>query len=62
MHPLLAAFLKITAVVTIAIVVLLLIGFLLKIVLVAAVIAAVAVAGFFLYSVIRRRSNMPVIR
>lgn len=61
-NPLLALFLKLTAVVTLAIVVLVIAAFLLKIVLVAAFLAALGVAGFFLYSLIRRRSNLPVIR
>ena len=62
MHPYLATFLKLTAVITIGIVLLLLVGFLLKIVFVAAIIAAIAAAGFFVYTLVRRRSNMPVIR
>jgi Flp pilus assembly protein TadB len=62
MHPMLALFLKLTAVVTVAIVVLVVAWHLLKIILIAAVIAAVAVAGFFLYNLVRRRSNSPVIR
>jgi hypothetical protein len=61
-HPLLATFLKLTALVTIGIVVLVLLGILLKIVLVAAVVAAVAVGGIFVYSLIRRRNRLPVIR
>jgi hypothetical protein len=62
MHPYLAVFLKITAVVTIGIVALLIVAFLLKIVFVAAIIAAVVAAGFFLFTYLRRRSRMPVIR
>jgi uncharacterized membrane-anchored protein len=62
MHPFLATFLKLTAVVTIGIVALVIAAFLLKIVFVAAVIAALVVAGFFVYTVFRRRTSMPVIR
>jgi uncharacterized membrane protein required for colicin V production len=61
MHPLLTLFLRLTAVITIAIVVLVVAGFLLKVALVAAFIAALAVGGFFLYNWIRR-SKLPVIR
>jgi hypothetical protein len=61
-HPMLALFLKLTVIVTVAIVVLIVAAFLLKIALFAAVVAAIAVGGFFLYSLIRRRSNFPVIR
>ena len=62
MHPYLAVFLKITAVVTIGIVALLIVAFLLKIVFVAAIIAAVVAAGFFVFTYFRRRARMPVIR
>jgi hypothetical protein len=62
MNPMLALFLKLTAIVAVAIVVLVVAGYLLKVVLIAAMIAAVAVGGFFLYSLVRRRSNFPVIR
>jgi hypothetical protein len=62
MNPALALFLKVTAIVALAIVVLVVAGFLLKIVLIAAIIAAVAVGAFLLYNLIRRRSNFPVIR
>ncbi len=61
-NPLLALFLKLTAVVTAAIVVVVIGFFILKIVFVAAVIAAIGVGAFFLYSLFRRRSNYPVIR
>jgi len=61
-NPLLLLFLRLTAIVALAIVVLIVAGFLLKIVLIAAVIAGVAVGGFFLYNLIRRRSNFPVAR
>jgi uncharacterized membrane protein len=61
-HPMLGLFLKLTAIIGVAIVAIFVAAFLVKIVLVAAVIAAVAVGGFFLYNLIRRRSNYPVIR
>jgi hypothetical protein len=61
-NPLLLLFLRITAVVALAIVVLIVAGFLLKIVLIAAIVAAIAVGAFFLYNFIRRRSNFPVAR
>lgn len=62
MHPLLATFLKLTALVTIGIVALVVLAFLMKIVLVAAVVAAVAAGGIFIYSLLRRRHGLPVIR
>jgi len=62
LNPTLRLFIKLTAIVTIAIVVLIVAAFLLKIVLVAAVLAAVGVGGFLIYNLIRRRSNFPVIR
>jgi hypothetical protein len=62
LNPTVTLFLKLTAIVTIAIVLLVVAVYLLKIVFVAAVIAAVAVAGILLYNLIRRRSNFPVSR
>jgi CHASE2 domain-containing sensor protein len=62
MNPLLAVFLKLTALVAIGIVALVVAGFILKIVVVAALIAALVIAGFFVYSFFRRRSRLPVIR
>jgi hypothetical protein len=62
MNPMLALFVRLTLIVTAAIVVLVIAGFLLKIALIAAVIAAVAVGGFFVYNRITRRSRLPVIR
>lgn len=62
MNPTLAFFLKLTAIVAVGIVVLIVALFLLKILFVAAVIAAIAAGGFFLYNLVRRRSNYPVIR
>lgn len=62
MHPLLATFLKLTALVTIGIVALVVLAFLLKIVVVAAVVAAVIAGGIFVYSLLRRRNGLPVIR
>jgi len=61
-NPMLALFLKLTAVVALAIVVLIVAAFLLKIVFVAAVVAAIAVGVFLIYNLFRRRSNSPVIR
>jgi hypothetical protein len=62
LNPTVALFLKLTAVVAVAIVVLVVAGYLLKIVLVAAIIAAVAIGGILLYNLVRRRSNLPLIR
>lgn len=62
MHPAAMLFLKLTALVAIAIVVFVVTGYLLKIVIVAAVIAALLLGGYWLYSAIRRRSSHPVIR
>jgi hypothetical protein len=61
-NPLVLLFLRLTAIVAVAIVVLIVAGFLLKIVLIAAVVAALGVGAFFLYNLIRRRSNYPVVR
>jgi hypothetical protein len=62
MHPFLATFLKLTAVVTIGILALVIAAFLLKIVFVAAIVAALVAAGFFVYTIFRRRAGLPVIR
>lgn len=62
MHPFLATFLKLTAVVTIGILALVIAAFLLKIVFVAAIVAALVAAGFFVYTILRRRAGLPVIR
>lgn len=62
LNPTLALFLKLTAIVTGAIVLLVIAGYLLKVVFVAAIIAAVAVGAILLYNFFRRRSNFPVIR
>ncbi len=61
-NPTLAFFLRITVVVAVALVALVVAAFLLKVVFVAALIAAVIFGGFFLYNLIRRRTNYPVIR
>ena len=61
-NPLLALFLKLTAVVAVAIVALIVAGYLLKIVFIAAVIAAIVIGAFFLYNLFKRRSNYPIIR
>jgi hypothetical protein len=60
-HPMLALFLKLTAVVAIAIVSLIVAAFLLKIVIVAAIVAAVIFGGFLVYSLFKR-SQLPVVR
>lgn len=62
LNPMISLFLKLTAVVAIAIVVLVVAGYLLKIVLIAAIIAALVVGGFFIYNLFRRRSNSPMAR
>jgi hypothetical protein len=59
MNPTLAVFLRITAVVAVAIVALVVAGFLIKIFIVAAAIAALVVAGLLVYSFFRR-SRYPV--
>ncbi len=61
-NPLLALFLKVTAAITIAIVLLVMLWHLVKIVLIAAVIAAFVVGGLLLYNLVRRRSKTPAIR
>ena len=53
-------FVRITAVVAVAIVALVLVGFLVKIVFVAAIIAAFVFAGLAVYNVFRRRRSAPV--
>ncbi|MGA8575514.1 MAG: hypothetical protein WB609_07500 [Candidatus Cybelea sp.] len=62
LNPMLSLFLKSTAVVAIAIVASILLWNLLKIVVIAAVLAAIGVGVFYIYSFIRRRSKLPVIR
>jgi hypothetical protein len=62
LHPTVSLFLKLTAVVAVAIVVLLVTGYLLKILIVSAAIAAILLGGFFLSGFIRRRQKLPVIR
>lgn len=62
MHPMLALFLKLTALVTLGIVLLVVAAFLLKIAILAAIVAAIAVGGYFLYNMVRRRHKYPVIR
>lgn len=61
MNPTLALFLRLTAVVAIAIVALILAAFLLKIVIVAAVVAAIIFGGFFVYNLFRKAKS-PVVR
>jgi hypothetical protein len=62
MHPMLALFLRLTAIVAGAIVILVVAAFLLKIAIIAAIIAALILAGYFLYTFFRRRSKLPVTR
>ncbi len=62
MHPTVALFLKLTALVAVIIVVFVVTGYLLKILIVAAVIAAVLLGGYWIYSAFRRRSSHPVSR
>ena len=62
MHPMLALFLKLTAAITIAIVVLWILSKLVMIAIVAAAIAAVLLGGFFLYNLFRRRTKLPISR
>jgi hypothetical protein len=62
MHPMLALFLKLTAAITIAIVVLWILSKLVMIAIVAAAIAAVLLGGFFLYNLFRRRPKLPISR
>lgn len=61
MNPTLALFLRLTTIVTIAIVALVVAAFLLKIAIVAAIIAAIGVGAFFIYSKLRGR-RYPVVR
>lgn len=62
MNPLLSTFLKISAVVAIAIIALIIAAFVLKIAIVAAIVAAVVLGGLYIYNRIRGRSGVPVIR
>lgn len=62
MNPLLSSFLKITAIVAVAIILLVVAAFVLKIAILAAVVAAAVLAGIFIYNKIRGRSGVPVIR
>lgn len=59
MHPVLALYLKIVAVVAVGIVALFLMAVIAKILVLAALVAAVALGGLFLYSVFRRRQQLP---
>ena len=66
MNPLLATFLRLTALVAVSLLVLLLVVkialFVLPVVLVAAVVAALVLGGLFLYNRFRRRESAPVSR
>jgi hypothetical protein len=61
-HPLLGLYLKVTAVIAIAIGALMLMAILTKIVIVAAIAAAVVVGVLFLISAFRRRQQLPNLR
>jgi len=66
MHPMLGLFLRLTLAIAVAIVAFVIAvsvtAFLVKVVLIAGVVAAVAVGGFFLYSLIRRRAQLPTVK
>jgi hypothetical protein len=62
MAPLLATFIRLTIMVTVGLVALALAWWLFHWVVTAAIIAGVVMGGLFLYNMIRRRSNAPVIR
>jgi hypothetical protein len=66
LNPILALFLKVTVAVALLIVLvevlIKVVGFLVPIILLAAVIAALGLGGFFLYKLIRKRTNFPVSR
>ena len=61
-HPVLALWLKVTAVIALAIVAVTLMGFLAKIFIIAAVLGSVVIGALFLYSVVRRRGQLPTVR
>ncbi len=62
MHPTLALFLKLTAAVTVVIVVAFIVYNLMKIAVLAAIVAAVLVGAFLLYNLLRRGSKLPTLR
>lgn len=62
MHPVLALWLKVTAVIALVIVALMLMAILTKILIVAAVVGAGVVGALFLYSLVRRRRQLPTVR
>ena len=62
MHPLTHTFIRLTLIIALGVVGLFALLFVLKVVLAAAVVAAVIVGGLFLYNLIRRRANLPVVR
>ncbi|MEO9171224.1 MAG: hypothetical protein ABI282_10500 [Candidatus Baltobacteraceae bacterium] len=61
MNPLLSAFLRISAIVAVAIIALVVAAFVLKIAIIAAIVAAVVLGGLFIYNRLRGRSGVPVI-
>jgi hypothetical protein len=66
MHPQLLTFLKLTGLLAAAIagffILTFVTGLLVKVVLIAAVVAALAMGGFFVYNLVVRRKQLPVIR
>lgn len=62
MNPVLALWLKVTVVIALVIVAFTLMAILAKIVLVAAVLGGVVIGALFLYSVVRRRGQVPTVR
>jgi 4-hydroxybenzoate polyprenyltransferase len=62
MRPMLSTFIRLTVVITVALIAIVLLGWALHLIVIAAVIAAVVVGALFLYNIFRRRSGAPVIR
>jgi hypothetical protein len=62
MHPTVATFLRLTAIIALALIGIFIAVEVFKLVLLAAFIAALAVGVLFLYNVIRRRASLPLIR
>jgi hypothetical protein len=61
-HPVLALWLKVSVVIAIALVAITLMAVLAKIFVVAALLGAVVIGALFLYSVVRRRRQVPTVR
>ena len=62
MQPMLATFIRLTLMITLAIVVIALAGWLFHVIVIAAIVAAVVVGGLFLYNMIWGRSKTPAIK